>query len=346
MIFKQIQQRLQNLYYQFFRKIMFDDNDRREFLEIIDVQLEANLSLTHIFQNIARTGSTPEIKQLAKHSAQDLSAFNDCTRRWGKYYYPKDRLHLCHAFQQDNVRQGIALVLSNKKDSVSFSASVIKSNSQYFLFLFSMAAMLFALSTQRNMLESFNSGMILFSYFDWFSKWTWTMAISSTLVYTIYQFYRQRLQGGARTYAYKVGIYLAYDRLVAHEFCVLARDGLKHGMDIAEIMQLVEDIFIERRQRYSLFIVRQRLTDGFPIASALKGVLLEPVFSDYLISLAPSEGRERLIVAFDKVAQLLNTRIEQQFRQLRYYLMSALLFLGFILFYPILQLMTGASMPT
>jgi len=343
MLFKQ---QLQNLYHQFYRKIMFDDNDRREFLEIIDIQLQVNLSLTQILQNIAITGSTPEIKQLAKQSAQDLSAFNDCTHSWSKYFAPKDKLHLQHAFQQDSARQGIDLVLNGKQDSVSFNAAVIKSNSQNFIFVFCMLAMHYLLSDQRGMLESFSGDMLLFSYFDWFAKWTKILVITGASAYIAYSFYRQRLQGAARAYAYKLGIYLAYDRLVAYQFCVLTRDGLKHGMDIAEIMQLVEKIFTERRQRYSLFIVRQRLTDGFPIAAALKGVILEPTFSDYLISLAPSEGRERLILAFDKVAQLLNTRIEQQFRQLRLYLTSILLLLAFALFYPILQLMTGASMAT
>jgi type II secretory pathway component PulF len=345
MTLTQIKQILKNIYNQFFRKIVFDDDDRKEFLEIIHIQLEGNLSLTQIFQNIARTGSTPQMRQLAEQSMRDLTVFNDCTRNWDKYYAPKDKLLLRHAFQQDNVQRGIELVLQSKSDAVSFSASVIKSNMQYFLYTLSMLVMLIAIGSQRNVLESFNKDMLLLSYIDWFSKWTWTMVITSASIYVIYKFYRQRMQGAMRAFVYKLGIYLAYDRLVAYEFCILARDSLKQGMDMAEIMRLCEDIFTERRQRYGLFLVRQRLTDGFPIATALKGALLEPLFSDYLISLAPSEGREQLTLAFDKVAQLLNTRVEQQFRQLRYYLMSALLVVGIMLFYPMLQLMTGAAFP-
>ena len=343
---KKIQKHFQSLYHGIFQQVMFDEHDRREFLEILQIQLEADLPLTQIFQNIVRTGSTPQMKQLAEQSIRDLTVFNDCTHRWDKYYPLEDTLHLRHAFRQDNIQKGIDLVLHSKGEAVSFAASVIKSNSQYFLFVVGMLVMLLVLNSQRSMLESFNSDMLLFSYFEWFSKWTWPMIIISLLVFFIYRLYRKTLRGSSRVLAYKLGIYLAYDRIIAYQFCILARDGLKSGMDMADIVRLCEDIFTERRQRYGLLLTRQRLTDGFAVATALKGALFEPIFSDYLISLAPAEGRQQLTLAFDKVAQLLNTRIEQQFRQLRYYLMSALLLLGFVLFYPILQLMTGAALPS
>jgi hypothetical protein len=114
-------------------------------------------------------------------------------------------------------------------------------------------------------------------------------------------------------------------------------------MNVADIILLCEGVFTDKRQTYGLFLVRQRLTDGFALATALKDALFEPMFSDYLLSLAPSEGREQLTQAFDRIAQILNTRVEQQFRQIGYYLMSLLLLIASALFYPILELMTGAA---
>jgi hypothetical protein len=116
-------------------------------------------------------------------------------------------------------------------------------------------------------------------------------------------------------------------------------------MNMADIILLCEGVFTERRQAYGLFLVRQRLTDGFAVAVALKDALFEPMFSDYLLSLAPSEGRVQLTEAFDRVAKILNTRVENQFRQIGYYLMSVLMLIAGALFYPILQLMTGAALP-
>ena len=345
-MYKTIYRSSKKLYRLFFQLVIFDDHDRREFLEVLHIQLDANLPLTQVFQNIARTGSTPQMKKLAEQSIRDMTAYNDCTYHWDAYYSTEDTLHLRNAFRQDNIQKGIELVIHSQSDAVSFVAAVIKSNNQYLLFVAGMLVMLLVLNEQRSMLESFNSDMLLFKYFEWFSKWTWPMLIISSIAFFIYSFYRKTLRGGLRSFFYKFGIYVAYDRLVAYQFCIIARDSLKSGLDMTEIIRLCEEIFTEQRQRYGLFLVRQRLTDGFAVATALKGALFEPLFSDYLTSLAPSEGRQQLSLAFDKVAQLLNTRVEQQFRQLRYYLMSVLLLLGFVLFYPMLQLMTGAAMPS
>ena len=53
----------------------------------------------------------------------------------------------------------------------------------------------------------------------------------------------------------------------------------------------------------------------------------------------------QLTEAFDRVAKILNTRVESQFRQTGYYLMSVLMLVAGALFYPILELMTGAALP-
>ena len=205
--------------------------------------------------------------------------------------------------------------------------------------------MLYILNMERGTLEAFNSDMLLFRYFEWFAKWTMPLIFLTILILIVYYFNRGLLRGAPRDYAYKLGIYLAYDRLVAYQFCVIARDGLKNGMNMADIILLCEGVFTERRQVYGLFLVRQRLTDGFAVAVALKNALFEPMFSDYLLSLAPSEGRVQLTDAFDRVAKILNTRVENQFRQIGYYLMSILMLVAGALFYPILELMTGAALP-
>jgi hypothetical protein len=51
-----------NIYRKLYRKVMFDEHDRKEFLEILLIQMEMNLPLAQILQNIGRTGSTPQIK--------------------------------------------------------------------------------------------------------------------------------------------------------------------------------------------------------------------------------------------------------------------------------------------
>ncbi len=333
------------IYRKFYRKVMFDEHDRKEFLEILLIQMEMNLPLAQILQNIGRTGSTPQIQGLAKQSLHDLTTYNDCTKGWEKYYPPSDTLVLRNAFKNDNIQSGINLVMHGKQESVTFFNAVIKSNNQYFIFVIGLLAMLYILNMERATLESFNSDMLLFRNFEWFAKWTVPILILYMLLFIVYYINRSLLRGTARNFAYKLGIYLAYDRLVAYQFCVIARDGLKNGMNIADIILLCEGVFTERRQAYGLFLVRQRLTDGFAVAVALKNALFEPMFSDYLLSLAPSEGRVQLTEAFDRVAKILNTRVESQFRQIGYYLMSILMLIAGALFYPILQLMTGSALP-
>jgi len=334
-----------NIYRKLYRKVMFDDHDRKEFLEILLIQLEMNLPLAQILQNIGRTGSTPQIKALAKRSLHDLTTYNDCTKGWEQFYPPSDTLVLRNSFRQDNIQSGIKLVMQGKQESVTFFNAVIKSNNQYILFVVGLLAMLYILSMDRATLESFNTDMLLFEYFEWFAKWTIPLLFTYILFLIVYYFNRGLLRGSPRNFAYKLGFYLAYDRLVAYQFCIIARDGLKNGMNMADIILLCEGVFTERRQAYGLFLVRQRLTDGFAVAVALKDALFEPMFSDYLLSLAPSEGRVQLTEAFDRVAKILNTRVEQQFRQIGYYLMSVLMLIAGALFYPILELMTGAALP-
>ena len=332
------------IYRKFFQAVLFDNNDRREFLHILHTQLSFKLSLGQIFQNMEATGSTPQIKKLAKQSARDLTIFNDCTRSWEDYFLNKEVLLLRGALRQDNFIRGIELILESDQDDLSFIDAVIKANSQYLLFFIGFLVILIILGTQRSMLESFNPDMLLFFYLDWLFQWGYMVLVISILVYFIYQFYRPRLLGKPRTLMHKMGIYLAYDRQVAYQFCKLASDGLRSGLDMTEVIRTANEIFTDRRQRYGLFASLQRLTDGFTVASALKDTLFEPNYSDYLAAFAPSEGREQLAVAFEKVAKLLNNSVARQFRQLRYHLMSTLLLLGFLMFYPILQLMTGAAM--
>ena len=342
---KILKKSLINFYRKFYRKVMFDEHDRKEFLEILLIQIEMNLPLAQILQNIGRTGSTDQIKALAMQSLHDLTTYNDCTKGWEKYYPPADTLVLRNAFKQDNIQSGINLVMHGKQESVTFYDAVIKSNSQYFIFVIGLLAMLYILSMERATLEAFNTDMLLFKYFEWFAKWTVPIIFTYILLYIVYYFNRGLLRGTPRHFAYKLGLYLAYDRLVAYQFCIIARDGLKNGMNMADIILLSEGVFTERRQAYGLYLVRQRLTDGFAIAVALKHALFEPMFSDYLLSLAPSEGRVQLTEAFDRVAKILNTRVESQFRQIGYYLMSVLMLIAGALFFPILELMTGAALP-
>jgi len=341
---KTLKKTLLNIYRKLYRKVMFDEYDRKEFLEILLIQMEMNLPLAQILQNIGRTGSTPQIKGLAKQSLHDLTTYNDCTKGWEKYYPLSDTLVLRNAFKTDNIQSGINLVMHGKQESVTFFNAVIKSNNQYFIFVIGMLAMLYILHLERATLESFNSDMLLFRYFEWFAKWTGPLIFFYILILIVYYFNRGLLSGTPRKFAYKLGFYLAYDRLVAYQFCVIARDGLKNGMNMADIILLCEGVFTERRQAYGLFLVRQRLTDGFAVAVALKDALFEPMFSDYLLSLAPSEGRVQLTEAFDRVAKILSTRVESQFRQIGYYLMSVLLLIAGAVFYPILELMTGSAL--
>jgi type II secretory pathway component PulF len=332
-----------NIYRNFFQSVVFDNDDRREFLEILQVQLSFNLSMGQIFKNIQVTGSTPQIKKLAMQSARNLTAFNDCTRNWQDYFSVRDVLLLRTAVQQDNLARGIDLVLSNRSETVSFADVVIKRNSQYILFVLGFLIMYLVLQTQRSMLESFNKDMLLFDYIDWFYNWGPIVIMAAAFLYLIYWFYRSRLLGKPRLLAYKLGIYLIYDRIVAYQFCLLASDSLRSGLDITEVMRFSADIYTEKRQRYGLFAMRQRLTDGFPLASALNNTLFEPRYSDYLATFAPSEGREQLAQAFEKVAFLLNKSVERHLHQLGIYLTAVLLLLGFLLFYPLLQLMTGTA---
>ena len=331
------------VYRKIFQTVLFDNDDRREFLDILHTQLSFKLSLGQIFQNMEDTGSTPQIKKLAKQSARDLTIFNDCTRSWLFYFPAKDVLLLRGALLQDNFIRGIELILEGQRDDLSFINAVIKGNLQYLLFFFGFLLILIILGGQRSMLESFNSDMLLFDYLDWFSKWGNMVVGMIFVLWLVYHFYRPRLLGKPRAIAHKMGIFLAYDRQAAYQFCLLASDSLRSGLDMTEVIRSGNKIFTDRRQRYGLFASLQRLTDGFTVASALKDTFFEPDYSDYLAAFAPSEGREQLAMAFEKVAKLLNTSVARQFRQLRYHLMSTLLALGFLLFYPILQLMTGAA---
>ena len=343
MLISGIRQVFNSIYRKFFQTVLFDNNDRREFLEILHTQLSFKLSLGQIFQNMVEVGSTPQIKKLAKQSIRDLTIFNDCTRSWHNYFLVKEVLLLRGALRQDNFIKGIELILERQSDDVSFVDVVIKSNSQYLLFFFGFLLTLLILGSQRSMLESFNPDMLLLAYLDWFYQWGDLVIGMIISIFLIYHFYRPRLLGKPRALAHKLGIYLAYDRQMAYQFCLLASDNLRNGLDMTEVIRSGNDIFTDSRQRYGLFASLQRLTDGFNVASALKDTVFEPDYSNYLAAFAPSEGREQMAMAFEKVAKLLNASITRQFRQLRYHLMSTLLALGFVIFYPILQLMTGAA---
>ena len=334
-----------NLYYRFYQALLFDDADRREFLEVIHAQLSGNLPLSQIFQNLCQTGSTEQMKNLARQSLQDLTLFHDCTRQWQRYFPQKDAMQLKAAAQQDQLIRGIDLVLGSKEEAVSFYDTVIKSNLQYIMFVTGFLLMMLVLNGQRHMLESFNKDMLLLKYMDILGHWGPILGLFALFVVLVYYYFRGRLMGSARTWAYKLGAYQVHDRLVAFEFCTLAADSLRNGLDMSLITRIASGIYTSRQQRQNLFLIRQRITDGFAVADALRNTLLEPRFSDSLSSFAPNEGIEALAFGFEKVAHMLNLSIAQQLRQRRYYLMSGLLFLGFILFYPILQLMTGAAMP-
>lgn len=334
------------LYNRFYQTLLFDDADRREFLEVMHAQLSGNLPLSQIFQNLSQTGTTQQMKNLARQSLQDLTLYHNGTRQWEHYFPVKDAMQLKAAAQQDQLIRGIELVLAGKEAAVSFYNTVIKSNMQYILFVAGFLLMIVLLDGQRPMLESFNKDMLLLKYMDVLEHWSGVFMLLMLALTLIYYYFLGRLTGPARRWAYKLGIYLAHDRLVAFEFCTLAADSLRNGLDISLITRIASGIYTSRQQSQNLFLIRQRLTDGFPVAEALRNTLLEPRYSDSLASFAPNEGIEALAFGFEKVARLLNISIAQQLRQRRYYLMSALLLLGFILFYPILQLMTGAAMPS
>jgi len=346
MLMKSVKQLVENIYSRFYLTILFDAADRREFLEVLHAQLSGNLPLSQIFQNIAQTGTTQQMKTLAQQSLQDLTLYHDSTRRWRRYFPLKDAMQLRAAAQQDQLIRGIDLVLASKEDAVSFYNTVIKSNAQYILFVSGFLLMIIILEGQRSLLQSFNQDMLLIKYMDALERWGHVFLIFSATLIAVYYFLRSRLSGSARQVAYKLGLYSIYDRLIAFEFCTLAANSLRNGLDMSLITRIASIIYTSKHQAHNLFLIRQHLTDGFPVAQALRNTLLEPRFSDSLAAFAPNEGIEPLAFAFDKVAKMLNISIAQQLRQRRYYLMTALLLLGFILFYPILQLMTGAAMPT
>ena len=334
------------LYNQFYQTLLFDDADRREFLEIIHAQLSGNLPLSQIFQNLSQTGSSKQMQALARQSLQDLTLYHNGTRQWHHHFPLKDAMQLRTAAQQDQLISGIELVLTSKEEAVSFYATVIKSNLQYILFAASFLLMIVMLNGQRHMLESFNQDMLILQYMDVLGRWGGIFGLLTLALVVVYYYFRSHLAGPARRWAYTLGIYQLHDNLVALEFCTLAADSLRNGLDISLITRIASGIYTSRQQRQNLFLVRQRLTDGFPVAKALHNTLLEPRYSDSLASFAPNEGIESLAFGFAKVAKMLNISIAQQMRQRRYYLMSALLLLGLVLFYPILQLMSGAAMPT
>jgi hypothetical protein len=346
MLIKSLRQLAETTYNSFFQAILFDDADRREFLEIMHAQLSGNLPLSQVLQNITHTGTSQQMKTLAQQSLQDLTLYQDSSRRWRRYFPLKDAMQLRAAAQQDQLMRGIDLVLAGKEEAVSFYDTVIKSNAQYILFVGGFLLMIVLLAGQRSLLQSFNQDMLLLKYMDALRRWAPVFLVFGTTLIAIYYYLRGRLTGSARQIAYKLGLYLIYDRLVAFEFCTLAADSLRNGLDMSLITRIASGIYISKHQAYNLFLIRQRLTDGFPVAQALRNTLLEPRYSDSLASFAPNEGIESLVFAFNKVAKMLNISIAQQLRQIRYYLMIALLLLGSILFYPILQLMTGAAMPT
>lgn len=346
MLIKSAKQFIENVYDNFYQMILFDDADRREFLEVLHAQLSGNLPLSQIFQNVSQTGTTQQMKTLAQQSLQDLTLYHDSTRRWRRYFPLKDAMQLRAAAQQDQLVRGIDLVLASKEEAVSFFNAVIKSNAQYFFFVGGFLLMIVLLGGQRSMLESFNQDMLLLKYMDALAYWSPIILPFCAILIAVYYYLRGRLGGVGRQIAYKLGMYSIYDRLVAFEFCTLAADSLRNGLDMSLITRIASGIYTSKYQAYNFFLIRQRLTDGFSVAQALRNTLLEPRFSDSLASFAPNEGIEPLAFAFEKIAKMLNISIAQQLRQIRYYLMTGLLLLGFILFYPILQLMTGAAMPT
>jgi len=346
MLIKSAGQFLEKVYDSIYQMLLFDDADRREFLEVLHAQLSGNLPLSQIFQNISQTGTTQQMKTLAQESLQDLTLYHDSTRRWRRYFPIKDAMQLRAAAQQDQLIRGIDLVIAGKEEAVSFFDTVIKSNAQYMFFVAGFLLMIILLEGQRSMLESFNQEMLLLKYMDALERWDRVFLIFSAFFIVVYYYLRGRLSGSARQVAYKLGLYSIYDRLIAFEFCTIAADSLRNGLDMSLITRIASGIYTSKHQSYNLFLIRQRLTDGFPVAQALRSTLLEPRFSDSLASFAPNEGIEPLAFAFEKIAKMLNISIAQQLRQIRYYLMTALLLLGFVLFYPILQLMTGAAVPT
>ena len=344
MSLKGLKQVLANIYRKFFQTLLFDADDRHEFLEVLRVQLDFNLSLGQIFENIRMNGTTPQIKTLAMESARNLTIFNDCTRNWQNYFPLRDVLLLRTAMQQDNLTRGLDLVLKNTSEGTSFFRAVIMSNAQYILFVLGFLILMYVLNDQRTMLQTFNDDMLIFRYFDWFSAWGPILVVIMAVIYLVYLFYRSRLLGKPRLLVYRLGIYLVYDRIIAYQFCLFASDSLRSGLDVTEVMRFSAEIYKDKRQRYGLFAMRQRITDGFPVASALNNTILESQYSDYLASFAPSEGREQLATAFEKVALLINSSVEKLLRLISIYLTLTLLLLGFILFYPLLDLMTGASL--
>ena len=346
MLIKTLKGLADGLYNRFYQTLLFDDADRREFLEIVHAQLSGNLPLSQVLQNITHTGTTEQMKTLAQQSLQDLTLYHDSSRRWRRYFPLKDAMQLRAAAQQDELMRGIDLVLASKQEAVSFYDTVIKSNAQYFFFVGGFLLMIVLLEGQRSMLQSFNQDMLLLKYMDALKRWGPIFLVFSATLIAVYYYLRGRLTGSARQIAYKLGLYLIYDRLVAFEFCTLAADSLRNGLDMSLITRIASGIYTSKHQAYNLYLIRQHLTDGFPVAQALRNTLLEPRYSDSLASFAPNEGIESLAFGFEKVARLLNISIAQQLRQIRYYLMIALLLLGFMLFYPILQLMTGAAMST
>ena len=245
-----IRQFFNSIYRKFFQTILFDNEDRREFLEILHTQLSFKLSLGQIFQNMVEVGSTPQIKKLAQQSIRDLTIFNDCTRSWHNYFLVKEVLLLRGSLRQDNFIKGIELTLERHNEDVSFTDAVIKSNGQYLLFFFGFLLTLLILGSQRSMLESFNPDMLILDYLDWLSRWGYIIIGMIISVFLIYHFYRPRLLGKPRSLAHKVGIYLAYDRQMAYQFCLLASDNLRNGLDMTEVIRSGNDIFTDSRQRY------------------------------------------------------------------------------------------------
>lgn len=343
MLIKVTKRFARHLYYRFYQTFLFDDADRREFLEVMHAQLSGDLPLSQIFQNLSQTGTTQQIKNLARQSLQDLTLYHNCTRQWQHHFPLKDALQLKAAAQQDQLIRGIELVLKGKQEAVSFFDTVIKSNMQYLIFAASFLLMIVLFNGQREMLESFNKDMLLLTYMDIIARWGGISLLVLLILVMLYYYLRRRLMAPARSWAYKFGFYQVYDRMVAFEFCTLAADSLRNGLDMSLITRIASGIYTSHQQNHSLFLVRQRLTDGFAVADALRNTLLEPRFSDSLASFAPNEGIEALAFGFEKVAHMLNISIRQQLRQKQYYLMSALLILGAILFYPILQLISGGG---
>lgn len=301
--------------------VAFDAEKRSMIYKIMAAQMEQGIPAAKACSSVLGTKLHPSIKTLARagvNAADQGELVMDGWRRTG--YIPSSELGILEvAEERDTLEAAFKFLADPKRKSVSFlKAAVVPKLQQLIFFSISLVFVLYSKTFFLTLPlgQEKAKSTLAYQYSSWLNDYGLLLGIGIFAFVFLMVYGRKNWLGGRRVlllffgndWIYKIG--LEYARLA----CDLYLQGASH----AKVLEVSRKVLTKGNYVETMLTQIERATTGAgePYAPSLSGKLLPGEYADYLGQVAPEDDPAENAKAFESIADMLHTILENRYRKI------------------------------